>query len=72
MSAPIQPAPELKERVVALTKVLGLKGAARALGKAEGTIARILAGLPITLGTQLEVSYKLTEIEKANAKAAAA
>jgi hypothetical protein len=62
MAAPVTPDPELAARVRALVLRVGTRGAAHQLDAAEATVARIVAQLPITVGTALRINARLTEL----------
>ncbi len=62
---PIEPDTELVERVRSIVARTSIAAAARQLGFAEATVARIAGGLRVTPGTALLAQRKLDELANA-------
>lgn len=56
---PVKPDPVVSARVRALVDAHGMRGASRRLHLAEGTVARLVGGLPVTQGTELLARTRL-------------
>ena len=67
MSKPVRPDPVVSAQVRALVERTSMPEASRRLDLAEATVARLIAGLPVTPGTELVAKAKLEQIARAAA-----
>lgn len=64
MAKPVRPDPVVSAQVRALVDSTSMAEAARRLDFAEATVARIVAGLPITPGTDLLAKARIAGLGK--------
>lgn len=67
MAKPVRPDPVVSARVRALVDGTSMAEASKRLDLAEATVARLIAGLPVTPGTELVAKAKLEELARAAA-----